>query len=623
MNGGFHDRIAWVDLSKGEVDIRPLAKGDAESFIGGGGLGAAILARLVGPDTDPLGPENPLIMMTGPFTGTNVPAGSRHEVVTLSPLTGGYGEANCGGAFARSLKGCGLDGLVFTGVADKPILLAVDEDGLKFEDAGDLWGTEVFACDAALKEKYGKVINAVIGPAGENQVSIAAIAHDGKHTRFAGRCGVGAVMGSKKLKAVVVSTKGKRETPVAQADTLKKATMEFVPQLQESLEGFRKYGTGQGVIACDQVGNLPIDNWRTAQNTPLAQKTSGLVVAREYQIKRGGCKRCAILCSRGVEVADGPYATEGQISGPEYETLAGFGSLLGNDNLESIIKANERCNQLGLDTISASMVIAFASECFEKGVITAEDTGGLELGFGKPDTMLTMIERIAKPESDFDRALATGSKRAAALFGGAAAEYAVEVKGLELPMHDPRFSWGQGLSYATSNRGACHLAAMMGDFENGCTVPELGYTESQPGRQREGKAEVTAMMQNLMSVLDSLVICKFAVIGDATSFGRMAEWLSMVTGSKISVADLNQTGERIFNLKRLINNRKGISRKDDTLPPRMQTLKKVGGDIDFDVPPIGQMLSDYYEVRGWSEEGRPSADTVARLGLAPFAGRPG
>ncbi len=620
MIGGFHDRIAWIDLTKSRIDIRPLEKGDAEQFIGGGGMGAAILSRLTDGSTDPLSPDNPLIMMTGPFTGTSVPSGSRHEVVALSPLTGGYGEANCGGAFGRQLNGCGLDGLVFTGKAQTPTILVIDAAGdLRLEPGSDLWGIETFACDETLKQRYGKdVVNAIIGPAGEGGVLFAAICHDGRHTRLAGRCGMGAVMGSKQLKAVVVSGKGKFVQPMARPDELKAATMAFIPEVQEKLEGFRKYGTGQGVLACDQVGNLPIDNWKTAQNTPLAQKTSGIKVATTYQIKRGGCKRCPILCSRAVQVKDGPYATDDVISGPEYETLAGFGSLLGNDNLESIIKAHERCNQLGLDTISAAMTVAFACECFEEGVIDAQDTGGLELGFGKPDAMLALLERMARPETDFDRALAQGSRRAARIFGGFAGEYAVEVKGLELPMHDPRFSWGQGLSYATSNRGACHLAAMAGDFENGCTVPEIGITESHPGRQRDGKGAFTATLQNLMTVLDSLVICKFSVIGDATSFGRMAEWYSMITGRETTVADFVEIGERAFTIKRLINNRRGIGRKDDTLPPRMRTLKKVGGDIDFDVPHLAPMLSDYYEFRGWTEEGRPSGKTLERLGIDSY-----
>lgn len=620
MQGGYHDRIAWIDLTEGTIDVRPMDAGDAERFMGGGCLGAAILARLVDGTTDPLGPGNPLIMMTGPFAATSVPAGSRHEVIALSPLTGGYGEANCGGAFGRQLKQCGLDGLVFTGTSASPKVLVIEGETLRLEEAGDLWGQEIYACDDALKARYGKdVVNAVIGPAGERMVPLATICHDGRHTRLAGRCGMGAVMGSKRLKAVTVSGRGSRKTPVARADDLKNSTKAFTPELQNKLDSFRTYGTGGGLIVCNQIGNLPIDNWRTAQNDDLASKITGTVVTREIQVKRGGCKRCPILCSRTVRVKDGPFATEGVVSGPEYETLAGFGSLLGNDDLASIAKANERCNQLGIDTISTAMVIAFAAECFEEGVITTGDTGGLELGFGKPEAMLALVERIGRAEDDFGRALGRGSRYAASAFGGSAAEYALEVKGLELPMHDPRFSWGQGLSYATGNRGACHLAAMAGDFENGCTIPELGYPESQPGRQREGKAALTATLQNLMGVLDSLVICKFTVIGDATSFSLMRDWYGMISGREGTVEDFMEIGERGFTLKRLINNRRDIGRELDTLPPRMRKLRKVGGDIDFDVPPLAPMLGDYYEVRGWTEDGRPARPTLTRLGLESFA----
>ncbi|MHB8765005.1 MAG: aldehyde ferredoxin oxidoreductase family protein [Deferrisomatales bacterium] len=614
---GFHDRLAWIDLTEHSARVEPLDPGDVRAFGGGAGLGAALLARLTGPATDPLGPDNPLLFLTGPCTATGVPAGSRHAVVALSPLTGIYGESNCGGSLGWRLKRSGLDGLAFTGASDRPVVAIVDGGELRFRDAGDLWGLDVYAVDDRLKAELQDpgAVTAVIGPPGERRVPLASISHDGRHTRAAGRCGLGAVMGSKGLKAVVVTSRGDTSTPVADPAGLKASVASAIAILKDRLALFGDLGTPGGVLPYHALGNLPIRNWRDARDADLASRINGTVMKDTIRVRRTGCKACPVVCGRLVEVKDGPFATDGVVSGPEYETLASFGSLCANGDLASIAKANELCNTMGLDTISTGAAVAFAFECFEQGLLTRADADGLHLAFGDAGAVVELTRRIAAGEGELARTLGQGVRRAAQVIGGGAAEYALEVKGLEFPMHDPRFSWGQALSYATSNRGACHLASLAHPFEIAVALPELGYPAAFPGRQREGKARWTIHLQNLMSVLDSLSVCKFTMLNNALRISHFAQWYDLITGDGLGVDGLLALGERSFTLKRMINNRRGITRKDDLLPPRMRTRKKRGEEVDLDVPPLAPLLSDYYELRGWTDEGRPGPETLARLGL--------
>jgi aldehyde:ferredoxin oxidoreductase len=613
---GYHDRIAWIDLTKRSIDIRPIEPGDRENFIGGSNMGAAILARLTDAHTDPLGPDNPVIFMTGPFTATKAPMGSRHEVVALSPLTGIYGESNAGGAFAWRLKRSGLDGLVFTGASAAPVMLVIDGDEIRLVDAADLWGRDYYAADAAVKAKLGAgTTTAMIGPAGENQVPMACICHDGRHTRVAGRTGLGAVMGSKRLKGIAITQAGKMETPVADTAGLEASLRAARPRIQEKLKPFAALGTPGIVVGYERVGNLPINNFRDARAPELAERIGGAVLEETIQKKRVGCQRCPVVCSRTVEIPDGPHATDGAVEGPEFETLAGFGAMQLIDDLPAIAKINELCNRLGLDTISTAGVVAFANECWEKGIITGQETGGLQLGFGRPDAVIALIERIGRAEDHLGRTLGQGVRHAAEVFGGDAAECALHVKGLENPAPDPRFSWGHALGFATSNRGACHISTCVSFFENSVALPELGYDTPFPHRQRDGKAQHLIHLQNLMNMEDSLVVCRFSMINNAARLTDFLDWYTLITGRGIGRDDFLAAGARGFNLKRMINNRRGIGRKDDILPPRLRTLKKVGDDVNYDVPPVGQLLSDYYELRGWTEEGRPGREVVRQLGL--------
>ncbi|MFO7963135.1 MAG: aldehyde ferredoxin oxidoreductase family protein [Desulfobacterales bacterium] len=618
MNG-YHDKIAWIDLTRQTVDIKPLGDRDARKFIGGGALGAAYLARLTGPRTDPLAAENPLIFMTGPFTATRVPASSRHQVISLSPLTGIFAESNCGGDLGWLLKRSGFDGIVITGAAQQPVSIIIDGDSIHFRESRDLWGKDAFTVDGLLKEEIDTgAVTAIVGPAGEKQVKFASISHNGRHTRAAGRCGLGAVMGAKKLKSLVVTAKGGADVPVADAQGLKQSVADVLKIIRERLGDFGKMGTPGGVINYNRLGNLPINNWRTAQHTAIAEKTTGARLKDTLTIKRSGCRFCPIHCGRLVQNERGPFALDGIQEGPEYETLAAFGSLCMIDDLEAIAKANEICNRMGMDTISTGSVLAFAMECVENGVISEKDLDGVDLAFGRPEGMVAMVERIAHRKGELAALLGEGLRKASRILGRGSDAYAMHVKGLEFPMHDPRFSWGHAISYATSNRGACHLSSLSHPFELAVALPELGYETPRPGRDAAGKAQWTIHLQHLMNILDALCICKFSMLNNAVTLTHIKQWYAAITGIDPPLDDFMASGERSFTLKRMINNRRGIRRKDDRLPPRMLTLKKQGGDIDFDVPPVFSMLDEYYKIRGWTEEGCPTPEVIRRLGLDEF-----
>ncbi|HHY93168.1 MAG TPA: aldehyde ferredoxin oxidoreductase, partial [Firmicutes bacterium] len=453
---------------------------------------------------------------------------------------------------------------------------------------------------------------ACIGPAGENQVLIAGIMSEGRHGRAAGRAGVGAVLGAKNLKAVAV--RGGRAVRVAQPERLAAALKDFAPGLVEASRSRHLYGTAGGVVSTEKIGDFPLQNWRRGTWPEGAAKLSGQVMAETMLTGYYYCDRCPIGCGREVK-ADTPWGhVEG--AGPEYETIGMLGGMCLVDSLPAIAYGNELCNRYGLDTISTGAAIAFAMECYEHGLITAADAEGLELTWGNADAMLGLIEQIAHRRA-LGALLAQGTVRAAQEIGGLAREFTVHSKGLEFPAHDPRTYNSLAVGYATSNRGACHLQGFTHGLELSLTMPDLGFPEIVDRFAADGKGTMTAAMQNLMSLFDSLKVCKFLLWG-GTKPHHVLEWLNLVTGWEWDLPTFLRTGERLFNLKRLYNVRLGVSRKDDTLSPRILTQKKGGGAGD-NLPPLGRMLSEYYAVRGWSEEGIPRPETLARLGLDGLA----
>ncbi len=608
---GYTNKILRVDLSKKKLEVEGLDENLAKKFIGGSGLGTKILYDETGPETDPLGPENRLIFMTGPFAATPVITSGRHHVVTKSPLTGIFGESDVGGTWGPFLKRAGFDGIVVTGKADKPVYLWVYDGKAEIRDASRLWGMDTYDLDPwSGRRPETRRWSASIGPAGEKGVRFASIMNDGNDGRAAGRCGTGAVMGSKNLKAIAVH--GSQQIEIADPEGLRASLKEISPMVAKNAEGMRKNGTAGGVATFEALGSLPLQNWKFQGRWEKgAAKIAGPAMTEKILTGNYHCERCVIGCGRRVKVDKGPFApVEG--AGPEYETMAFLGSLCLVDDLEAIAKANELCNRYGMDTISCGAAIAFAMEAYEKGLITKKDTGEMELLWGRGDVMVKMVEKIGKREG-LGQLLGEGVRAAAEKIGKNAVEFSLHVKGLEVPGHDPRCYNAGAVGYATINRGACHLG-FTHVFERVLAMPEIGIEKPLPRLEVKGKGEMAAKTQNVMGLFDSLKICKFTLFG-GLRLTPILDWYNMVTGMPLDMAEFLKTGERIFNLKRMYNVRCGISRKDDTLPARFLTLKHEGEGLTPSLPPLGEMLAEYYKFRGWNEEGIPLPEKLKELGL--------
>lgn len=609
---GYQGKYLRVDLTNQNVDIYPLEEELIRSYIGGVGIAAHFLYQETNPDTKPLSPENILAAFTGPFTGTMVPSSSRHHYVAISPQTGIFGESSVGGDWGIQLKRAGFDGIVITGKAPTPVYLFIHNDQAEIRDAAPIWGQDSFQSTDWLKEQTDKrATAAVIGQAGENLVNFASIPHIGKIVRAAGRTGMGAVMGSKNLKAMVAY--GTSKISLADSDGLKLSIRNAIPHVQKATESFTQYGTAGGVEKYEYMGNFPIKNWQGSRWEEGASKISGTTMHDTILVGRLSCRGCPIACGRHIRIEEGPYAPL-DTEGPEYETVGTMGGECLVDDLEAISKANELCNRYGLDTISTGAAIAFGMEAYDRGLITAADTEGIELEWGSAEALVKMVHSIALGQN-VGRLLGQGVKKAAEELGGLAEEFAVHVKGLEPSAHDPRRFWTQALTYATAARGACHNRSWGHPYELGLTIPEIGMNEVIPSYQLENLAESVIKLQNFQTLNDTLIICRFAQIGHAVSFTNVVEWLNAITGLGLEIDDLMLIGERIFTLKRMFNTRRGISRKDDFLPPRFMTHNRLDESLNTQLPPIGEMLNQFYTLRGWDEIGLPSADKKAELDL--------
>jgi aldehyde:ferredoxin oxidoreductase len=548
--------------------------------------------------------------MTGPLTGTKVPLSGRHEIVARSPLTGIYGESDTGGKWGTELKKAGFDGVIVMGKSEKPVYLWVSQDGVEFRDAGHLWGLDTYEASEVLrKETDQNAIEACIGPAGERLVLISSIMHDGIHGRAAGRCGLGAVMGSKNLKAVVA--KGDAAVPVADEARLTETTKKLAPEILKSTKRLSEYGTSQLMTTSEELGNLPIRNWRQGSWRDGAEKLSGVTMAKTMLKGKYFCGACIVGCGRVVAVDRGEFAgVHG--AGPEYETTALVGANTLVDDLEAVAKAHELCNRLGVDVISAGGVIGFAFEAAERGILQ-KTQDGVDLGWGNGAAIVKLAEKIGYREG-IGALLGEGVMRAAAKLGKGSEEFAVHVKGLEPPGHDPRAYFSVAVGYATANRGACHLQGMSYAFERSVTMPEIGVHEVQDRVGLMRKGELVAKTQDLMSLFDSLKLCKFLMYG-GMKVTHALEWLNAVTGWGLSQAEFLKTGERIYNLKRMYNARCGVTRKDDTLPERMLREERGEGGSAHSLPPFEKMLDEYYSYRGWDERGVPTKEKLQGLGL--------
>jgi len=614
---GYVDKIAKIDLNTRLLTIEELNVDELKKFIGGSGLGSKYLFELTDGNTDPLGKENVLIFMTGPFTGTKAFSSDRFQVVTKSPLTGIYGESNCGGTWGSRLKQSGFDGLIITGKSDKPVYIYINNEKIEFLDADDLWGLDTFETDSKIRQKISKRARvACIGPAGEKMVRYAVISTIGEHARVAGRIGAGAVMGSKNLKAIVVD--GDQDFELHDPDGFKNFYKNHQKEMVsgEVSEFLRDYGTAGGMEECEVVGNIPVKNW-TEIRFKDADKISGQEMDNKILAGNYACGKCLIGCGRVVEIKDGKYKTNGKIGGPEYETTCLLGSNILVNDIKAIAKMNELCNRYGFDTITCGSVLGMMMECFENKVININDLDGINLKWGDSESSIALIHKIGKREG-IGKLLGEGTRKIAEKLGSGSKEFAAHVKGLEIPGHDPRCKVGSALGYATSNRGACHMAAYTSDHEDGGSIPDLGFAEPFDRFKVEGKAEMVARFQEFMGMFDSVPACKFVAFSGIT-LDQSTEMLNLITGFGFTKEDYLKAGERIFNLKRLYNVKCGISRKDDTLPSRFFTLIKEEGEFGHKAAPLEKLLDEYYEIRGWNNDGIPTIEKIKELGLEEYS----
>ncbi|MCK5548884.1 MAG: aldehyde ferredoxin oxidoreductase family protein [Thermoplasmata archaeon] len=602
---GLFGKLLDVDLTKGSIGDYSIPKEYAKKYIGGKGLASRILLDEF-KGRDPLSHENILIFMTGPLTGLIVPGAGRHVVVTKSPLTGFYGEAYAGGFFGSELKGTGYDGIIFRGRAEEPVYLSIIDGHADISPAHDLWGKSTGETEDILKAKHEGSKVSSIGPAGENLVFFAAIIND--KNRAAGRCGVGAVMGSKNLKAVAV--KGNRKPRVEHAKAFEKARSEFSKTLTEpkGMKRFGQYGTSDGVESLHESGILPTKNFKHGTFDKF-ENITGEKLHDTIMIKRDTCTACPVRCKRVVKGQFEGHEILPEYGGPEYETVAAFGSLLSIDDLSFISLANQMCNALGLDTISTGNVIAFAMEAEEKGLL-----GEPEIRWRDASAAIDLIDQIALREGS-GRLLADGVKRLSEKIGGE--EFAIHVKGMEMPMHEPRGKKSLGISYATSPRGASHLEGLHDTMIQKTTSPELGINEPMDRLAVEGKALAAKNFEDARAFTNSLILCVFTttMTGKDYNFPLIRVMVNGITGLEIDAEEMLRIGERNYNLGRMFAVREGLTSMDDDLPPRFKQEALPFGDrkemISRD--DLDKMLTEYYQLRGWDESGRPTKERLKEL----------
>ncbi len=600
MRHAYAGKLLRVDLSRERLSDEPIDAGAARAFIGGRGLATKMMYDESDIKADPLSPRNKLILATGPLTGTAAVCGSRLMAVTKGALTGAIACSNVGGNFGPELKYAGYDMLVFEGAAKRPVMLVIDDGTVELRPAGKLWGKNVHETEDVLHEQLGGDFKCIsIGPAGERRVRFACILTD--KNRAAGRSGVGAVMGSKNLKAVAV--RGSDGLTVADPKRFKAACLDALEKLKAGAVtggGLPAYGTAVLVNVINEHGLFPTRNFQTGQFESAA-KISGETIAEQILIRPRACVACPIACGRVTAVKNGKHQGHGE--GPEYETIWALGANCGISDLAAATKANYICNELGLDTMTAGATIACAMELFEKGAITKKQVGR-ELRFGDGDALVDMMTRIGYRRG-FGDVLAEGSARVARKFGRP--ELFMGVKGQEFAAYDARGAFGMGLQYATSNRGACHVRGYM-------IAPEiLGNPLKMDPYTPKGKAEMDIAFQNTVAALDSSGICLFVTF----SIGA-PELLTMLrtgTGFDYDMDELMQAGDRIWNLERLFNQRAGFTSKDDTLPKRMLREPMPAGPAKGKTVPLDKMLPEYYRLRGWDPQGRPTKKKLAALGL--------
>ncbi|MFX1303271.1 MAG: aldehyde ferredoxin oxidoreductase family protein [Promethearchaeota archaeon] len=608
-------KILRVNLANGKISEEFPDEQTLKLYLGGAGLATKYLIDEVPKGIDPLGPENKLIFMTGPLTGTPSPSTGRYSVVAKSPLTGIWGQANSAGFWGRDLKRSGFDGIIVEDISPKPVYLVTEDGKAELRDASHLWGKNTSDTTRLIREELGDKFNvACIGIGGENLVKFAAVMNDCDKPnwgRAAGRCGMGTVMGAKKLKAV--ASKGNTKIEVANPEEYKaeaKQRYDWVNQslLKMTLEVF---GTATMLDLVHVKGGLPTRNWQTGIFEG-ADNINGTAINDTILTDRKPCFACPIACGRLVEIKEGKYKSKGE--GPEYETLGTFGSMCGVDNLEAITFAHFLCNEYGLDSISAGNTVGFSIECFEKGILTTEDTGGIELNFGDADLIVDIVPKIGKREGIGDL-LAEGTRNMANKLGRDSIKFAMQVKGLELPAYDSRAAKITGLAYATANRGGDHMAAWI-EGPAFLSMPFMLINDADVGDPLQEIPEKTFILKDLedgFGIFDAIGGCKF--MGIVLSAEDWASLISKLLGYEYTEADFRKTGERLFNLARIYNIREGLTRADDTLPDRLLNEPMPEGPAKGQTVNLDPLLDAYYQIRGWDKNGIPTKEKLKELGL--------
>jgi len=617
---GYAGKLLRIDLSTGKVSVEEIEPKILRKFLGGVGYAAKLLYEEMSAGTDPLAPENKLVFTTGPLTGTGAPGSGFAEVCCKSPLTDVWAESRCGGEWGGTLKKAGYDFLVIEGEAREPKYIVIDNDKVEIRPAEKLKGKTTSQKDRLIKEelKDEKFENAVIGPAGEELVRFANIMVGG---RSFGRCGAGAVMGSKNLLAVAVRGDGK--IPVANKERFQKAVKAGSKKVLDATDGvgMAPNGTTGDIPACDELGDIPTKNWRAnswgkGEELYHRFKTENLIRANPCY------KGCILRCGRINKVETGKWQTP-EHEGSQYESICAFTFFILNDDVDAAVHATYLCNEYGMDTISAGAVIAFAMDCYEKGIISKKEADGLELTWGNTETMVELVHRIASRKG-IGRILGEGTRRASQKIGKGSELLSIDVKGLEGPAHDGRSGKALAIMYGVGNRGMCHIHPLEGmvydslktDF--GLIPYGIPDPKTLDRFEEKGKGTVAKTLQDFGMLPDILGICKFYAYRGLGP-PELAELTSSLTGWDIDGKELLNTGERVFNLQRMFNVREGISKKDDYLPERVRKLPEFGlysSIAECEIKDYQRMLDEYYRARGWSlETGIPTKEKLQQLGL--------
>lgn len=608
---GYNGRILRVNLTLGNHTIETPPEEFYRMYLGGRGFIIRTLLAETPKGIDPLGPENILVFATGPITGHPLPGGVKTSVGSKSPLTGALGESEAGGFWGTELKKAGFDALVIEGAAKEPVHISIRDGAVEIRDARKIWGLEVAPAEKALREELQakKLRTMVIGPGGEKLVRYACILSDLTHV--AGRTGMGAVMGSKKLKAITVH--GTKLPEMANKEGIRALTQWMGANYKEKTHLW-KQGTGTTMVQYEEQGNLPIRNFLGGRFPEAGKINAQTMFAKGYVKKMEGCYACPIRCKKKVEM-EAPWKVDSAYGGPEYETLAALGSNCGVDNVEAIIKAHEICGRYGIDTMSTGVAISFAMECFEKGIITAEDTGGIHLEFGNAEAMVEMVEQIGLRKG-FGDVLAEGVKRAAARIGKGAAECAMQVKGEEIPMHEPRYKQGMGLHYTVHPMGPDHCGGPHDDLvhNNPAGWDSIDFSEPIPSTELSPrKARMLYHTGLWRQVCNYLGTCLFV----PWNYKQLCEATEHVTGWPMSYWRLMKTVERGVTLARIFGIREGFTAKDDTLPKRFMTSPPEGPLKGVSIDPVQLMEAQkvYYQMLGWDESGIPTYGRLVELGI--------